>query len=120
MGSAELCQSMSSALGRTGARIVGVGALVDGERAVQVSPPEYEEDRFEIGSITKVVTRSVRAFWRVGLSAHTTRTVDLYRARSLRTRRRSPLGKASRLRVQRAEFDRLSRQRGTGPKLFSS
>ena len=52
---------MAAALGRTGARIVGVGAVIGADRGVVVAPPEHEADRFEIGSITKVVTGTVLA-----------------------------------------------------------
>ncbi len=52
---------MTSALRRTGAQIVGVGTHHSGERFAQVTPAENEADRFEIGSITKVVTGTVLA-----------------------------------------------------------
>ena len=52
---------MTTALGSTGARVIGVGVLADAEGFAQVSPPDHDQDRFEMGSITKVVTGTVLA-----------------------------------------------------------
>jgi CubicO group peptidase (beta-lactamase class C family) len=52
---------MDAALRPTGASIIGVGSVEDGDRSTAVSPTEHTDDRFEIGSITKAVTGLVLA-----------------------------------------------------------
>lgn len=52
---------MEGALRRTRARVIGVGAIESEDRYTAVAPPEHSGDRFEIGSITKVVTGIVLA-----------------------------------------------------------
>lgn len=52
---------MLAALSRSDARIVGAGAIDRNDRVARVEPGEHELDRFEIGSITKVITGTVLA-----------------------------------------------------------
>lgn len=52
---------MLAALSRSGARIVGAAAIDRTDRVARVEPGEHELARFEIGSITKVITGTVLA-----------------------------------------------------------
>lgn len=52
---------MLAALSRSGAGIVGAAATDRTDRVALVEPREHELDRFEIGSITKVITGTVLA-----------------------------------------------------------